>query len=213
MPLANSYEELTHWKRLWCWDGLRAGGKGDDRGWDGWIAPPNRWMWLWVNSAREAWRAAIHGVAKSWTRLSDWSELNTLVCQILISCTIMLFVTNVTNFWSVLLTELGPSYFNTSNLIPDFKHADILLPSLQLYLFQCLEAEERRKSKLYKVMSLSYEEKTVISPSQALMSSGKTLQQLPIKLNIHLSLLDQERQLFGIHTEEKKTIQTHPEIN
>ena len=62
-------------------------------------------------------------------------------------------------------------------------------------------------------MSLSYEEKAVISPSQALMSSGKNLQQLPIKLNIHLSLLDQERQLFGIGTEEKKIIQTHPEIN
>ena len=71
-----------------------------------------------------------------------------------------------------MLTELGPSYFNTSKLIPDFKHADILLPSLQLYLLQCLEAE-RRKPKLYKVMSLSYEEKTVTSPSQALMSSGK----------------------------------------
>ena len=25
---------------------------------------------------REAWCAAVHGVAKSWTRLSDWTELN-----------------------------------------------------------------------------------------------------------------------------------------
>ena len=37
--------ELTHWKRLWCWEGLGAGGEGDDRGWDGWIASPTRWMW------------------------------------------------------------------------------------------------------------------------------------------------------------------------
>ena len=33
--LATSWEELTHWKRPWCWEGLGAGGKGDDRGWDG----------------------------------------------------------------------------------------------------------------------------------------------------------------------------------
>ena len=48
--LATSCEELTHWKRLWCWEGLGAGGKGDDRGWDGWMASPTRWTWIWVNS-------------------------------------------------------------------------------------------------------------------------------------------------------------------
>ena len=31
------------WKRLWCWEGLRAGGEGDDRGWDGWMASPTQW--------------------------------------------------------------------------------------------------------------------------------------------------------------------------
>ena len=41
--LATSCEELTHWKRLWCWEGLGAGGKGDNRGWDGWMASPTRW--------------------------------------------------------------------------------------------------------------------------------------------------------------------------
>ena len=33
-------EELTHWKRPWCWERLKAGGEGDDRGWDGWMASP-----------------------------------------------------------------------------------------------------------------------------------------------------------------------------
>ena len=47
--LATSCEELTHWKRLWCWEELRAGGEGDDRGWDGWMASPTRWAWVWVN--------------------------------------------------------------------------------------------------------------------------------------------------------------------
>ena len=39
-----------HWKRLWCWEGLGAGGEGDDRGWDGWMASLTRWTWVWVNS-------------------------------------------------------------------------------------------------------------------------------------------------------------------
>ena len=47
--LATSCEELTLWKRLWCWEGLGAGGEGDDRGWDGWMASPTRWTWMWVN--------------------------------------------------------------------------------------------------------------------------------------------------------------------
>ena len=50
---ATSWEELTHWKRLWCWEGLGAGGKGDDRRWDGWMASLTRWTWVWVNS--ESW--------------------------------------------------------------------------------------------------------------------------------------------------------------
>ena len=44
--LATSCKELTHWKRLWCWEGLGAWGEGDDRGWDGWMASPTRWTWF-----------------------------------------------------------------------------------------------------------------------------------------------------------------------
>ena len=46
--LATSCEALTHWKKLWSWEGLGAGGKGDDRGWDGWMASLTRWTWLWT---------------------------------------------------------------------------------------------------------------------------------------------------------------------
>ena len=53
--LATSGEELTHWKRLWFWEGLGAGGEGDDRGWYGWMASPTRWTWVWVNSGRWWW--------------------------------------------------------------------------------------------------------------------------------------------------------------
>ena len=53
--LATWYEELTHLKRPWCWERLRAGGEGDDRGWDGWMASPTQWTWVWVNSGSWWW--------------------------------------------------------------------------------------------------------------------------------------------------------------
>ena len=52
---ATSCEELTHWKRPWCWEGLGAGGEGDDRGWDGWMASPTLWSWVWVNPGSCWW--------------------------------------------------------------------------------------------------------------------------------------------------------------
>ena len=48
-------EVLIHWKRLWCWEGLGAGGEGDDRGWDGWMASPTLWTWVWVSSGSWWW--------------------------------------------------------------------------------------------------------------------------------------------------------------
>ena len=53
--LATSCEVLTCWKRPWCWEGLGAGGEGDNRGWDGWMASPTRWAWVWVNSGSLWW--------------------------------------------------------------------------------------------------------------------------------------------------------------
>ena len=46
---------LTHWKRLWCWERLKAGGERDDRGWDGCMASPTRWTWVWVDSGSWWW--------------------------------------------------------------------------------------------------------------------------------------------------------------
>ena len=59
-----SCEELTHWKRLWCWEGLQAGGEGDDRGWDGWMASLTQWTWVWVSS-RIWWWTGKPGVLQS----------------------------------------------------------------------------------------------------------------------------------------------------
>jgi len=48
-------EELTHLKRPWCWERLKAGGEGDDRGWDGWMASLTQWTWVWVSSGSWRW--------------------------------------------------------------------------------------------------------------------------------------------------------------
>ena len=44
-------------KRPGCLEGLRAGGEGDDREWDGWMASPTRWTWVWINSSSWWWTA------------------------------------------------------------------------------------------------------------------------------------------------------------
>ena len=77
--LATSCEELTHWKRPWCWEGLGAGGEGDDRGWDGWMASPTQWTWVWVNSGSWWWtgRPGVLRFMGSQRVRHDWAtELN-----------------------------------------------------------------------------------------------------------------------------------------
>ena len=63
-----------------CWEGLGAGGEGDDRGWDGWMASLTQWTWVWVNSGGWWWTGRPDVLrfmrSQSWTRLSDWTELN-----------------------------------------------------------------------------------------------------------------------------------------
>ena len=55
LKLPTWVEELTHLKRPWCWGRLKAGGEGDDRGWDGWLASLTLWTWVWVNSGSWWW--------------------------------------------------------------------------------------------------------------------------------------------------------------
>ena len=78
--LATSCEELTHWKRLWCWERLGAGGEGDDRGWDG--PSPPQWTWVWVNSGSWWWTGrpgmlqfmGSQRVRHDWATELNWTE-------------------------------------------------------------------------------------------------------------------------------------------
>ena len=77
--LAISCEELTHSKRPWCWERLKIGGEGDDRGWNGWRASPTQWTWVWVNSRSWWWtgRLGVLWLMGSQRVRHDWgTELN-----------------------------------------------------------------------------------------------------------------------------------------
>ena len=79
--LATWCEELTHWKRTWSRERLKAGGEGDDRGWDGWMASPTQWTWVWVNSGSWWWtgRPGVLQFMGSQRVGHDWAtELNWL---------------------------------------------------------------------------------------------------------------------------------------
>ena len=83
LTLAIWCEEPTHWKRPWCWQRLKAGGKGDDRGWDGWIASLTQWIWVWVVSGSWWWTEkpgvlqsmGLQRVGHDWATELNWLSL------------------------------------------------------------------------------------------------------------------------------------------
>ena len=82
--------ELTHWKRPWCWEGLGAGGEGDSRGWDGWMASRTWCTWVWVNSRSWWWTGrpgvlrfmGLQRVVHDWVTELNWTELKTTLVEV-----------------------------------------------------------------------------------------------------------------------------------
>ena len=80
--LATWCKELTNLKRPWCWDGFRAGGEGDDRGWDGWMASPTQWTLVWVDSGSwwwtgrpgVLWSMGSQRVRHNWVTELNWTR-------------------------------------------------------------------------------------------------------------------------------------------
>ena len=91
--------QFNSWKRLWCWEEFGAGGEGDDRGWDGWMASPTRWTWIWVNSGSWWWTGrpgvlwfmGLQRVRYDWATELNWSEFNSRPHASKTSCSSVMF--------------------------------------------------------------------------------------------------------------------------
>ena len=86
--LATWCKGLTHWKRPWCWERLKVGEEGGNRGWDGWMASLIQWTWVWVNS-ESWWWIGKHGVLQfmgsqrvrhNWATELNWTKFKKVKC-------------------------------------------------------------------------------------------------------------------------------------
>ena len=78
--LIQGTDSCQHQKSLWCWERLKTGAEGENRGWDGWMASSTHWTWVWASSGSWWWTMkpgmlqSIGSQSQTW--LSDWTELN-----------------------------------------------------------------------------------------------------------------------------------------
>ena len=109
------HAELTHWKRLWCWEGLGEGGEGDDRGRDGWMASPIQWTWVWVNSGSWWWTGrpgmlqfmGLQRVGHDWVTELNWMYI--CVCMYLDRMIVYMLIDSL-----FLLSALQESFFHVN---------------------------------------------------------------------------------------------------
>ena len=89
VSLATWYEELTHWKRPWCWERFKAGREGDNRGLNGWKASPTQWTWVWASSGCWWWTwrpgmlqsMGLQRVRHDWETELNWLYFITVVWE------------------------------------------------------------------------------------------------------------------------------------
>jgi len=105
--LATWCEELTHLKRPWCWERLRAGEEGDNRGWDGWMVSPTQWTWVWVDSGSWWWTGrpgmlrfmGSQRVGHDWVTELNWTLFSSIMPTWICTLVLIVFVNNLNIFW------------------------------------------------------------------------------------------------------------------
>ena len=128
ITLATWYKELTHWKSPWCWERLRVGEEGVNRGWDGWMASPTWCTWVWANSGKQR-RTGTPGVLQSmgsqraahncateltsWQNSKDSGAVNDACCHWL--------SWRRWSKWKPNTSHFQGAHFNKSILLPTFK--------------------------------------------------------------------------------------------
>ena len=118
------------WKGPWCWERLRVGGEGDDRGWDGWMASPTGWTWVWVNSGSCDGQGGLACCSPRGRKESDstewlsWAELPCMFC--------LPFQSNGSRFFWILL-EIWEKVWLSPMLTPEAHVGSILPIPLQTY--------------------------------------------------------------------------------
>ena len=144
-------KELTHLKRPWCLERLKAGGEGDDRGWDGWMASPTQWTLVWVNSGSWWWTGkpgVLQSMGSQRVRHNWVTELNW--------CSYLFFLEDVLKFFpfNIFLPENIPSQafeqnWFTRQMITYIFWFQVALNTCSSW--RCTDLEDSAKTPLYSV--------------------------------------------------------------
>jgi len=145
-------------ERPWCWERLKAGGEGNNRGWDGWMASTTQWTWVCASS-RSWWsQGSLAGrspwFTKIWTQLSDWTELLfSQLCVVCLSCVINWGTSEQsvsTVGWISHLPSTGPSR-SSKSILPLSLPASVVLylpwlpiPSISIILSLLINSHKCR---------------------------------------------------------------------
>ena len=146
--LATSCEQLTHWKRPWCWEALGAGGEVDDRGWDDWMASPTRWTWVWVNSESRWWtgRPSVLWFMGSQRVGYDWvTELNWMFKDSVWELFLILIGPASLIFWSentvIYLRPIINKFYLLTIRRKTYTHNELVKYQKYLFKFKIMESE------------------------------------------------------------------------